>query len=470
MIERDNGEASNNLALLRDEISRLRASLASAMDVAESERDVDSVTDYMVLQQEVDTLRQALREKDRVVDVTAAQCRRLEDELEDQNLAYDGLKQDLDRKKLSLTAVREQVARLSAEHQELEERYHTLLGEAGSKADGERQRDDERFAGPRSSRKRFIGGLVAGVTVGAVMSVLFLRPDLLTFTGVPPSAEDAAVRSAEQGAQVGAVEPTEAEEGPVDDDDVTGDKRPEVVGTVRDRLRDGSSGPLMLSIKAGDFTMGKPRALPGDDRGPAHPVMLAGYLLGATEVTFDEYDRFVRATGGRFPNDHGWGRGGRPVVDVSWSDAQSYARWLSRQTGGRYRLPSEAEWEYAAAAGAGSPFWWGYKPKENRAACFDCGTRWDNRSTAPVGTFDPNPLGLYDTAGNAMEWVEDCYHPSYVGAPGSGIAWTANDCGYRVARGGSFNKPARSMGSTVRHRFDPATRLNMLGFRLARDE
>jgi formylglycine-generating enzyme required for sulfatase activity len=238
---------------------------------------------------------------------------------------------------------------------------------------------------------------------------------------------------------------------------------------MRDLLRDGSPAPLLVAIPEGQFTMGKVRALPSDDRGPAHPVKLEGFLLGAYEVTFEDYDRYVRATGARSPKDFGWGRGSRPVVDVSWSEAVAYARWLSDQTGQAYRLPSEAEWEYAAAAGTRTTFWWGFDVGEGQAVCFDCGTSWDNRSTAPVGSFAPNPRGLYDTAGNVMEWVADCYRPSYEGAPADGTPVTEDGCRDRVARGGAFNKPGRSMASTARHHFDPATRLDMIGFRVARD-
>jgi formylglycine-generating enzyme required for sulfatase activity len=216
--------------------------------------------------------------------------------------------------------------------------------------------------------------------------------------------------------------------------------------------------------------MGRPGAIPSDDRSPAHPVRLGGFLIGAYEVTYAEYDRYARATGSRLPNDFGWGRGPRPVVDVTWDDALAYTRWLSGQTGKTYRLPSEAEWEFAAAGGARTTYWWGFETGVGRAACFDCGSVWDNRSTAPVGSFAANSLGLYDTAGNAMEWVADCYRPGYAGAPADGSPVIADDCPYRVARGGAFNKPARSMGSTFRQRFDPVTRLDMLGFRLARDE
>jgi formylglycine-generating enzyme required for sulfatase activity len=239
---------------------------------------------------------------------------------------------------------------------------------------------------------------------------------------------------------------------------------------VRDRLSDGSTGPLMLVLQGGGFTMGRQRALPYDDAVPAHQVLLGGFLISATEVTFDEYDRFARATGRRFPNDFGWGRGTRPVVDVSWTDARAYAQWLSASTEHRYRLPSESEWEYIAAAGRRSFFWWGDQVGPDRAVCFDCGTIWDNQSSAPVGSFAPSPLGLYDTAGNVMEWVEDCYHPNYEGAPANGQPRGEDGCPSRVARGGAFNKPARSMRPTSRHHFSPDTRISALGFRLARDE
>jgi len=227
---------------------------------------------------------------------------------------------------------------------------------------------------------------------------------------------------------------------------------------------------LMMQLPGGGFTMGKTRVLPNDDASPAHEVTLNGFLIGATEVTFEEYDLFARATGRRFPSDYGWGRGRRPVVDVSWSDVGAYAEWLSRQTGKSYRLPSESEWEYAASAGRRSSYWWGYDLEPGRAVCYDCGSRWDNRSSAPVGSFDPNPMGLYDTAGNVMEWVRDCYQPSYIGVPLDGLPRTQEDCGFRVARGGAFNKPGRSMRSTTRHHFAPDTRMNALGFRVARDE
>jgi formylglycine-generating enzyme required for sulfatase activity len=206
------------------------------------------------------------------------------------------------------------------------------------------------------------------------------------------------------------------------------------------------------------------------DEHPEHQVQVRGFLIGANEVTFADYDRFARAAGRRLPDDFGWGRGRRPVVDVSWVDAQAYAQWLSRQTGRRYRLPSEAEWEYAARGGTQSSYWWGGGPQPGRALCFNCGSTWDGRSTAPVGSFEPNPYGLYDTAGNVLEWTADCYRPSYEGAPADGSAWDQAPCDGRVARGGAFDKPAKSLRSTARAQLGPDTRLNMLGFRVARDE
>jgi formylglycine-generating enzyme required for sulfatase activity len=126
-------------------------------------------------------------------------------------------------------------------------------------------------------------------------------------------------------------------------------------------------------------------------------------------VTFEEYAKFATAVGRKLPEGEGWGTGNRPVINVSWKDAVAYAEWLSEQTGKRYRLPSEAEWEYAAGAGTETKYWWGNEVGINRANCDGCGSQWDNKQTAPVGSFDANPLGLYDTAGKVFEWVQDCW-------------------------------------------------------------
>jgi formylglycine-generating enzyme required for sulfatase activity len=469
----DPGALRQELARVREEarqaLSQLRGELDAVRESQDAMRDVDSVTDQIALRQELDTMRSVLHEKERQVDTTAAQCRRLEDELEDQHLAYDGLKHDLERKKLSLAAAREQVWRVSQERHEIEGRYQTLLssGQPLTTRDSTSARPP---AGRRAHGLRFLGGLVAGIVIAAVAVTLWKQLDPLSEKGPQVSdPQSAGIRGAASPEAEPESEPApqEAGRGQVHGEAESG---PVALGTVRDPLRNGSTGPRMLAIKGSDFTMGKRRSLPEDDEGPAHGVRLNGFLIGATEVTFEEYDLFVRATGRRFPDDFGWGRGRRPVVDVSWVDASAYTEWLSLQTGKRYRLPSEAEWEYAAGGGRRSSYWWGYRLKPGRAVCFDCGTIWDNRSSAPVGTYDPNPLGLYDTAGNVLEWVEDCYRPNYTGAPVNGQPWGGSQCLFRVARGGAFNKPARSMRTTARHRFAPETRINFIGFRLARDE
>ncbi|MCG6861834.1 MAG: SUMF1/EgtB/PvdO family nonheme iron enzyme [Chromatiaceae bacterium] len=456
-------------AAARQSLSHLRGELDYLRETQEADRDVDSVTQQVALEQQLDTVRNTLREKERILEDTAAQCRRLEDELEDQHLAYDGLKQELERKTLSLTAAREQVAVISLERHDIQKRYDALLSLTHP---GEGNEDTIGKAGLpiTGSAVRFMGGVLVGILLSVIAFGLWIWFD-------PPSMLDGRSlglkNTLSPAPELRQAAPSEVSPG--------SDKHPGVataeeqsgalvLGTVRDRLSDGSGAPVMLVLQGGVFTMGKQVALPEDDDGPAHVVHIGQFLIGATEVTFEEYDRFVRATGRRIPSDFGWGRGDRPVVDVSWGDARAYAEWLTRRTGKGYRLPSEAEWEYAAAAGRRSFFWWGNQAETGRAVCFDCGTMWDNYSSAPVGSLDPNPLGLYDTAGNVMEWVADCYHASYVGAPLNGQPWGGENCRYRVARGGAFNKPARSMRTSARQHFAAETRINALGFRLARDD
>src|SRR5262249_13181849 len=158
---------------------------------------------------------------------------------------------------------------------------------------------------------------------------------------------------------------------------------------------------------------------------------------------FDQWDACV-AHGGcaHKPSDQGWGRGMQPVINVNWEDAQQFVQWLSQQTGKPYRLPSEAEWEYAARAGSLTAYPWGAEIKndsKSMANCNFCGSQWDHRQTAPVGSFPTNKFGLHDMNGNVWELVEDCYHDNYRGAPGNGEAWSKS-CNRtaRVSRGGNW--------------------------------
>jgi formylglycine-generating enzyme required for sulfatase activity len=162
---------------------------------------------------------------------------------------------------------------------------------------------------------------------------------------------------------------------------------------------------------------------------------------------------------------------------VNWEDAEQYVRWLSKKTGKTYRLPSEAEWEYAARAGTTAPYYWGGSVGRGFANCEACGSQWDDRQTAPVGSFAANPWGLYDMLGNVLQWTQDCYHDSYSGAPTDGGPWTSSqdlvtdrsgNCIQRVSRGGSWFLAPRDLRAANRGWF-PAARADLyVGFRLAR--
>ena len=187
-------------------------------------------------------------------------------------------------------------------------------------------------------------------------------------------------------------------------------REPVRIAKPGDVFRDCPDCAEMVVIPAGSFEMGSN----SDYEGPVHRVSIARpFAIGRFEVTFDEWDNCVNAGGCTYRGrDQGWGRGNRPVIDVSWLDAKAFATWLSRKTGQSYRLPTEAEWEYAARGGTKSAFWWGNTAGSGRANCDDCGTDAAKR-TSPVGSYKPNPFGLYDTAGNAAEWVEDCWNNDY---------------------------------------------------------
>ena len=248
-----------------------------------------------------------------------------------------------------------------------------------------------------------------------------------------------------------------------------GTRAPATGNVFRDALRAGGEGPEMVVIPAGRFRMG---CLSNDtdcfnDEKPVHNVTIPrAFALSVHEVTFEDYDRFT------YPNkvgDSGWGRGRRPVINVSWDDAKEYVAWLSGETGEEYRLPSESEWEYAARAGTATKYSWGNEIGANQANCYEdyCGDQWE--FTAPVGSFAPNRFGLYDMHGNAWEWVEDCWwNASYVVAPSDGGASRRGDCAKRVLRGGSWNYYPRFLRAAFRLWYTSGDRFNSLGFRVAR--
>lgn len=244
---------------------------------------------------------------------------------------------------------------------------------------------------------------------------------------------------------------------------------------------DSGIEPEMVTIPAGKFTMGcdgKRDDVEGgcsDDEKPAHQVTLSAFKMGKYEVTFDEWDACEKAKACPHAEDQGWGRGNRPVINVSWNDVtQKYLPWLNRETGKHYRLPTEAEWEYAARGGQGGAYPWGQEASHEYAnygkdTC--CGglaagkDQWEY--TAPVGSFAANGYGLHDMHGNAWEWVEDCWQGDYKDAPVDGSA--RQGCGAdasRVLRSGSWGYDARSVRSAIRGLNTPDFWNRSAGFRL----
>jgi formylglycine-generating enzyme required for sulfatase activity len=234
----------------------------------------------------------------------------------------------------------------------------------------------------------------------------------------------------------------------------------------------------MVMIPAGSFEMGSPENEQArrSTEGPQHKVNVpASFAAGKFEVTFDEWDACVRNGGcAHNPADLGWGRGKRPVINVSWNDAQQYVQWLSTRTRKTYRLLSEAEWEYVARAGTKTPFNTGanINPKQ---ASYDTSLSFAGSVTAtarygtvPVGSFQGNAFGLYDVHGNVWEWTEDCWNEDYVGAPSDASARITGDCGSRAIRGGSWINRPQLARSAVRNGYSPLNRINDLGFRVAR--
>lgn len=232
--------------------------------------------------------------------------------------------------------------------------------------------------------------------------------------------------------------------------------------------RDCADCPLMVTIPAGSFQMGSPdnEEHHNPNESPQHSVSIPrDFGVGKFEVTFAEWDACVSGGGCRAyrPDDEGWGRGKRPVINVSWDDAQSYVTWLSNKTGKHYRLLTEAEWEYSARAGTTTAYPWGSQiiPSNAKYTSED--------GTAPVGSYAANRFGLYDTQGNVAEWTEDCYNDSYNGAPGNGSAWLTEKCSLRVIRNDSWKSPkpwwvrsAYRGGAAAFFRYDG------FGFRVAR--
>jgi formylglycine-generating enzyme required for sulfatase activity len=209
----------------------------------------------------------------------------------------------------------------------------------------------------------------------------------------------------------------------------------------------------MIVMPAGKFTMGSGETEEHreEKEGQLHEVKIAApFAVSKFDVTFDEWDRCRAA--GVCPRvaKNGWGGGNQPVINVSWSEAKGYVAWLSRLTGKGYRLPSEAEFKYAARAGSTTRYPWGDEIGTDNANCADCNSKWGGKQPAPVGSFKPNAFGRYDMHGNVFDWIEDCWNDNYQGAPTDGSPWTMADCNGRVIRGGVWDSGSQELRSAHR--------------------
>ena len=229
----------------------------------------------------------------------------------------------------------------------------------------------------------------------------------------------------------------------------------------------------MMDIPGGSFQMG---CSAGDDdcrpnERPQHAVNIKPFRMSKYPITFAQWDACVASHGCSLytPSDAGWGRGNRPVINVSWDDARQFVDWVNRETGRHFRLPSEAEWEYAARGGKATRYYWGSEIGSNQANCNGCGSPWDNKQTAPVDSFKPNAFGLFGMLGNIKQWTGDCWNNDHQDAPIDGSARTSSDCDRRVARGGPWSLPPEYLRASFRSGVLTIFRTFTLGFRLAED-
>jgi formylglycine-generating enzyme required for sulfatase activity len=240
-----------------------------------------------------------------------------------------------------------------------------------------------------------------------------------------------------------------------------------------DTFKECTDCPEMIVVPAGSFLMGSPASEPGHKpaEDPQHTVTIAKpFAVAKLELTFAEWDACAaHGNCGARVSDGGFGRKGQPVINVTWDDAQRFVTWLSTLTGKSYRLLSEAEYEYVARAGTTTAYPWGDAVGKNNTVCVGCGSQWDGKQPAPAGSFAASAFGLYDMIGNVWEWVEDCVHNDYSGAPQDGSAWTAGaNCDSRIARGGTWNVVPPSVRSGSRLFITSRSVYFNLSFRVAR--
>lgn len=306
--------------------------------------------------------------------------------------------------------------------------------------------------------------LVAGVAGIAVLAVaaIFVLPGLMSgtapadVTALPPQAASGSP-PAEPPVEMASMATAAAEPAPA-----AAEIELAVAGEPLKTFRDCEACPELMRLDGGTFTMGSSPKEQGHRswEGPQREVSIAPVAISIREVSFVEWEACVAegGCGSYMPADKGWGRGARPVIMVSWNDAQAYVKWLSGKTGRGYRLPTEAEWEYAARGGTSTAYWWGDRHESNRAP---------RGKTEETGSGDPNGFGLYNVTGNVAEWVQDCYANSFASAPKDGSAVVAGNGCQRVLRGGGWKADADDLRIANRSRLAPGTRDTAIGFRVA---
>jgi formylglycine-generating enzyme required for sulfatase activity len=243
-------------------------------------------------------------------------------------------------------------------------------------------------------------------------------------------------------------------------------KPPVLEQTTGNSFTDCSGCPEMIKLPGGRFEMGSRED--GTEL-PVHEVTVAAFALGKYPVTLAEWRKCVAAKACLVSPE---GDDQIPVYGISWYDAQDYVKWLSQASGAQYRLPSEAEWEYAARANTRTKFYWGDTLQPSKSACKGCGTEFRTNRPMKVGALPPNPFGLHDLNGTVSQWVADCWHKDYRGAPRDGVPWVnkenERDCGQRVIRGGAWNNDVSYLRSSSRDFYDATVRYETHGLRVAR--
>ena len=245
-------------------------------------------------------------------------------------------------------------------------------------------------------------------------------------------------------------------------------QKPVTHALVAGESRDCATCPIMIAVPAGSFSMGSSTDDPSEK--PVHHVTIgAPFAIGKYEVTVDQWNACVAANACQKLTPESNTNKAAPARDLSWDDAQQYVKWLSKTTGKPYRLPTEAEWEYADRGGTTTAYWWGEQMRKGNANCKDCGDPWHKEGPETAGSFAPNPLGLYDMNGSVWEWTADCWHNSYQGAPTDGRAWDSPGCDMRVIRGGSWREGGGYMLSATRFKYSAGVRQSQDGFRIVKD-